>query len=216
MQTFNLQSTKFPGLAQGVRRVSINSFGFGGTNAHVVLDDADNYRNSSTRTRNDDILESEDTIPSIIESKETEDGGKPLVFVLSASDEQDLRKASEKLATHIRSVIGSENIRSETQYLKDLAFTLSEKRSALRWRSSFVASSLTELSSRLTAKSHSAFRSALKEERIAFVFTGQGAQWLGMGSSLMIYPGFRKSIEDASSYMKRLGSPWVLKGKLYL
>ncbi|KAI0570570.1 Polyketide synthase module [Pyrenophora tritici-repentis] len=214
----NIQFAKhqIPWPCTGVRRVSINSFGFGGTNAHVVLDDADNYRNSSTRTRNDDILESEDTIPSIIESKETEDGGKPLVFVLSASDEQDLRKASEKLATHIRSVIGSENIRSETQYLKDLAFTLSEKRSALRWRSSFVASSLTELSSRLTAKSHSAFRSALKEERIAFVFTGQGAQWLGMGSSLMIYPGFRKSIEDASSYMKRLGSPWVLKGKLYL
>ncbi|KAF2490386.1 reducing type I polyketide synthase [Lophium mytilinum] len=41
---FPLQPTKWP--TKGLRRASVNSFGFGGTNAHVILDDALHYLQS--------------------------------------------------------------------------------------------------------------------------------------------------------------------------
>ena len=43
-QQFPLEATPWPG--HGLRRASVNSFGFGGANAHVILDDACHYLSS--------------------------------------------------------------------------------------------------------------------------------------------------------------------------
>ena len=45
---------------------------------------------------------------------------------------------------------------------------------------------------------------------ISFVFTGQGAQWAGMGRELLGYPVFRTSLEQATKYMQGLGCTWSL------
>jgi (acyl-carrier-protein) S-malonyltransferase len=50
---------------------------------------------------------------------------------------------------------------------------------------------------------------------ISFVFTGQGAQYQAMGSALLSYPVFQESLEEASDYIRRLGSPWSLIGKAH-
>lgn len=45
---------------------------------------------------------------------------------------------------------------------------------------------------------------------ISFVFTGQGAQWSGMGRELLGYPVFRTSLEQATKYLQTLGCSWSL------
>jgi acyl transferase domain-containing protein len=52
--------------------------------------------------------------------------------------------------------------------------------------------------------------------KIAFVFTGQGAQHYRMGRVLMCYPVFKKSLEDAAAFFKTLGEgEWDLLGTVH-
>ncbi|KAJ2892889.1 hypothetical protein MKZ38_009267 [Zalerion maritima] len=51
---------------------------------------------------------------------------------------------------------------------------------------------------------------------LAFVFTGQGAQWYAMGRELYAHPAFRESLEAAEQYLSMtLGSPWNLNPELW-
>jgi acyl transferase domain-containing protein len=51
--------------------------------------------------------------------------------------------------------------------------------------------------------------------RLASVFTGQGAQWGGMGMELMAYPTFCASVVAADNYLKtELGCPWSAEEEL--
>ena len=53
-----------------------------------------------------------------------------------------------------------------------------------------------------------------KKTGLAFIFTGQGAQWARMGAELMHYPIFTKSVQEADAYLKALGSEWSGQGKI--
>lgn len=48
---------------------------------------------------------------------------------------------------------------------------------------------------------------------VVFAFTGQGAQWTGMGAELLAYPHFRQSVEAAQSYLHTIGCKWSLLGE---
>ena len=99
---------------------------------------------------------------------------------------------------------------AQDQLLRDLAFTLSDKRSHLLWRTYGSASSLEELRAALETEDSQvpAFRSSTVP-RLGFVFTGQGAQWPQMGMELNRYPTFRKSIEKSEIYLgSALGCTW--------
>ena len=95
-------------------------------------------------------------------------------------------------------------------YLEALSFTLSERRTKLLWRSFNVIASTGDLRhTKATASKPS--RSNLFN-KIAFVFTGQGAQWPGMGRELLELPLFRNSLEDADRIFRTLGCEWSLIG----
>lgn len=100
----------------------------------------------------------------------------------------------------------------DVKVLKQLAKTLSSGRSRFNWRSSVVASSHTGLLSALesvrTIKS-------LPNNQLVFLFTGQGAQYHGMGRELLLlHTSFAQSLYRSQEILARLGASWSLVDEL--
>lgn len=90
-----------------------------------------------------------------------------------------------------------------------LAYTLAVKRSALTWRSfAVLKASSACLPPRLP------FIRSSRDVGLAFVFTGQGAQYAGMGLDLLVYPAFRSVLERADAVFHALGATWSLHGEI--
>lgn len=98
-------------------------------------------------------------------------------------------------------------------YLRSLAKSLGGHRTPFAWRHCITASDPQSLLASLKHEINPV-RAALPP-CIAFVFTGQGAQWAQMGQDLMVYPTYAAQIEAADQQMRNLGSSWSLKGMWY-
>jgi acyl transferase domain-containing protein len=249
-----------PWPSQGLRRVSVNSFGIGGTNAHCILDDAYNYlhqrnmtgfhctnpvvptkRNIKRRvlaisnaTKDTDHSSSESTEESdpsghryvFVDTPSTAEfcssptctstsymkmGDQQKIFLLSSFDQDGVKRNAFALANYLKRKTKQSGL--HTQLLDDLSFTLSKRRSHFPWKSFVMASSIKELAWNLSKCNYTKPIRATQKPDVQFVFTGQGAQYQAMGRELMVYPIFRESLEDASDYIRRIGSPWSLLGK---
>ncbi|KAI5864836.1 hypothetical protein GGS23DRAFT_465969 [Durotheca rogersii] len=210
-------TTLEPWPVKGLRRASVCSFGFGGTNAHCVLDDAEHYLESHGVSGRLSQPLSTSTEPETATNGNTNgdvNGAEivptPRVFVISANDEHTCRLLSKTYASYFGSVAND-----SLAYADQLAYTLHSRRSLLPWRGAVVASNLRELSEKLASEELSLSRPG-SPSRIGFVFTGQGAQWFGMGRELRhAYPVFKESMEAADRHLKTLGSPWSLMEQLF-
>ena len=189
----------------------MNSFGFGGTNATVILDDAHHYLSlrglhGNTRTRvvppNPDsgaITESDtDGTDSDITAEETR-GNDLQLLVVSATGQSPC----ETVVSQYR-----EYLKKTPQDIDGLAYALSERRSLFPWRSFIIADFCgtnihDECKMTVPVKAQS-------DARVAFVFTGQGAQYLGMGRELSCYPIFQKSLFALQDCLYSLGATWSL------
>ena len=136
----------------------------------------------------------------------------PKLFVWSASDEAGLKRLAEIYAAYLSKVA----IKGENElYMRNLAYTLSVRRSSLPWKSFVTASSMSELRQNLQTKLSKPVRSATQHPKLGFIFSGQGAQWYAMGRELMRYPAFSKSLQQADLYLKSLGCQWSLLGQFF-
>ncbi|KAL4993410.1 hypothetical protein BDV10DRAFT_199663 [Aspergillus recurvatus] len=176
----------------GLRRISVSSFGFGGTNAHVVMDDAEHYlRLRNTSAPNDVCIKY--------------CGAKLLVF--SAQDEGGISRLEAVYNEHhVRSSYPQNDV-----YLSQLAYTLSERRSALLWRSFAICPSPGHLKEGLKLSPPVKSLSAL---RLALCFTGQGAQWYGMGRELEIYDCYSRGLAACAEELRSLGASWDILDEL--
>ncbi|CEL00770.1 hypothetical protein ASPCAL00366 [Aspergillus calidoustus] len=189
---------------QGTRLASVNSFGFGGTNAHVILQSAPEVYTNGTRNGCHSLIAGPRT-----HSNGSTDAGeeeKPLLFVLSARSKSSL----ERTIRNVRDWC----VRHSPTYSQrqQLAKTLAQRRSIFKWRSA------------ITAASYDGLLSALKEPRlsratanptVALIFTGQGSQYARMGRELIHQNNnFSRSIQRSQQILIELGASWRLVDEL--
>ena len=208
---FKVPTSIQPWPAETVHRASVNSFGFGGSNAHVIIDDARGYLSSHGLTgAYKKALEPLAKVNGIADQGPAEVYRKDRLFVLSAFDNGSAKRQAENLCVHLSSQQGS----NSADFLDNLAFTLCERRSVLPWKAAFHVPSLPRLIEAISSEKLK-FSKELRARILGFAFTGQGAQWYAMGRELINrYPIFRTSLVLADAIVKKLGASWSLLGKL--
>ncbi|KAI9662566.1 MAG: Type I Iterative PKS [Bathelium mastoideum] len=205
--------------SKGLRRASINAFGYGGSNAHVILDDALHYMASLGLTGNHRTVEY--PIPVALDdaangsnsahaNSHTSITAKKRIFVFSSFDEAGAERLASTYAEHLKQIKLA--ITEEQTYLDDLSYTLSLRRSVFPWKFSAIADNLSALIEALESKP-SPIRVAA-EPKLGLVFTGQGAQWYAMGRELLPYPVFEQSLAAADKFLRGLGCSWSLREEL--
>jgi acyl transferase domain-containing protein len=132
---------------------------------------------------------------------------KPLVLAWSTRDEPTLNHLVSDYKKWLQEAIYTHK---NVEIRGSLAYTLLEKRSLHPWRSFAVSNSLEGLDALEISKPVASHPNS--ELALAFVFTGQGAQWCGMGKELFVYEAFRKNVLDAVCYLMRLGCYWHFVG----
>ncbi|KAJ5135407.1 Lovastatin diketide synthase LovF [Penicillium bovifimosum] len=192
----------------GLRRISVNSFGFGGANAHVILDDAYHYLLERGLNGKHNTVIGDSGSDSGFE--DTSDSGvvhntHRKLFLFTGKDQTGAKRVSEALNAWLQQV--PEN-KQDPSLLENLAFTLAQRRTHLEHRSFAIADSMSELTERLSRGLPAATRTQRHGENLVLVFTGQGAQWPAMGRELFENAIFRASIDASQSYLESFGCKW--------
>ena len=175
----------------GERMAGVNSFGFGGANAHVILVEPPSHQ---------PVKSSE--FPT----------ARPWPLMLSARSEKALQASAANLSAWVKE--HAEN-NGSSPILPDLTYTLGGRRNHHPHRLTLTAENWAELSEALDtfAKGESSqkIRSGFSARRAAaprlgFIMSGQGPQWSGMGRELMKHePVFRAAIERCDAALR----PWT-------
>jgi acyl transferase domain-containing protein/NADPH:quinone reductase-like Zn-dependent oxidoreductase/SAM-dependent methyltransferase len=129
----------------------------------------------------------------------------PKLLVWSAADEQGPKRHVEALRSHL-----SKTEEVNHRYIANLAYTLASKRSRLPWKSYIALDDRDIQSPDLWKQCSSPVRSSGNAPSLAFIFTGQGAAWYGMGRELMAEHTFMESLKQSDLYLQELGAKWSL------
>jgi amino acid adenylation domain-containing protein len=158
------------------RRAGVSSFGIGGTNAHIILEEAP-------------ALEPSDA------SRAAEEPPRQ-VLVLSAKSEPALEALAVSLAEHLG--------RNPALALAEVAYTLQRGRGQMPVRLAFSAASLHEAQERLgSGLAGARFMGSPKGlPTLGYLFPGQGAQGQGMAAELYrCQPIFRQALDRCSDIL---------------
>jgi len=155
----------------GPRRAGVSGFGIGGTNVHLILEEAP-VRRPTTSERAHHLL------------------------VLSARTRSALDDVMSNLAEEVR--------QHPTTAAADLAYTSQIGRRALLERAALVYTDTADLAHALATRDpRRMLLGAAAGRRVAFLFSGQGSQHIGMGSGLYeSEPVFRAAVDRCAEILR--------------
>ncbi|MGE5696709.1 MAG: sulfolipid-1 biosynthesis phthioceranic/hydroxyphthioceranic acid synthase, partial [Candidatus Sericytochromatia bacterium] len=196
-------NTAWPVNGHAPRRAAVSAYGFSGTNAHVILEQAP----GTSEAKSQDNREAETATTG------------PQLFAVSSTSVDELRRTAGRLADWVHA--------HDDVALPDLAYTLARRRAHRPVRTAVSASSRPELIDALreVASGDTPYQAAVgKDDRgPVWVFSGQGSQWAGMGAQLLATdPVFADTVAQAESIIAResgfsvteaMSSPEVVTGQ---
>ncbi|MFC0506980.1 type I polyketide synthase [Micromonospora costi] len=159
----------------GPRRAGVSSFGIGGTNAHVVLEQAPAAYRVPRRVRPAQLLHVSAQTPTALES------------------------AVQRLAAHLTAAADA-----GPEYLADVAHTLRVGRREYPHRAAVVATDVPTAATALLdpRRGHRGSTDG-PAPRLAFLFSGQGAQYAGMGAQLYAEePAFAAIVDECAELLR--------------
>lgn len=134
--------------------------------------------------------------------------GSHRIYLLSGFNETSCAQQVQSLRKYVSEKSSESN---DARFLDNLAFTLNERRTMFPWKIAVVGGTFDELTTSLSQKIKAI--SAVKKPKIGFVFTGQGAQWAGMGQELLqTYPVFNDSITAIDRHLNKIQSGFKVQG----
>jgi amino acid adenylation domain-containing protein len=182
----------------GPAMAGVNAFGFGGSNAHVLLEEP-------PRSIADAPVS---VIPGRGETNRAP-AARAQLLTLSARTPQALHETAERYARLLS---------DDTLSLYDLCYTAAVRRSHHEHRLAVVGDSREEIGELLDAFLRGEERAGLvvgravrsRAPRLAFALSGMGPQWWGMGRALFAQePVFRETLEECDRLLAPL-SRWSL------
>ena len=175
----NTRLTPWPEDGGQPRRAGISSFGLGGTNAHVIVEQA----------------------PHAVREEQVGPAEAEQLFVLSARSPEALESVTDRLCDHLRS-------HSELASA-DVARTLQRGRKALPYRRVLAGAGLGEivesLETRTDGRVLTAATPTAEHRPVAFVFSGFGSQFPGMAAGLYSSePVFTETVDRCAALLEPL------------
>lgn len=177
---------EWPVVAGRPRRAGVSSFGFGGTNAHVIVEEAGSV-GADTVSGRADIGGS---------------GGGVVAWVISGKTASALAAQAGRLGRYVRARPALDVV--------DVGYSLVSTRSVFDHRAVVVGQTRDELLAGLAGVVAGRPEAGVvcgvgkPAGKTAFVFAGQGSQWLGMGSELYAaYPVFAEALDAVVDELDR-------------
>ncbi len=172
------------------RRVGVSSFGVSGTNAHLILEEAPASLECGRFAGGGELADGGEVVEGGVGV-----GSLPVVpWLLSGKGEGALRAQAGRLYGRVQGDAGLG--------LLDVAHTLASARAQLECRAVVLGGEREQLLEGLRACSRGVpaagvFEGVVRQGLTAFMFTGQGAQRVGMGSELCeVFPVFRDALNE--------------------
>ncbi|EFC79355.1 Acyl transferase [Parafrankia sp. EUN1f] len=184
------EAVPWPEVVGRVRRAGVSSFGMSGTNAHVILEEVPGSRvETPVRSAAPNAVSSDadadadaDAMAVAVDAVDTDAEDITVPWVLSARSETALRAQARRLLSQLGDTADPPSVR-------DVGWSLAHGRAALEHRAVVVGEDRLR---GLRALAQGQFdqdvvpgRSTGGDDRVVWVFPGQGAQWAGMGVELL-------------------------------
>ncbi|CAI6339140.1 unnamed protein product [Periconia digitata] len=180
------------------KRTCMTNFGFGGSNAAVLLDAAPEA--SHTRNAKKAGIAHDQAI--------VEADSKELLLVFSAKSPISLQTYISSFQAYLKTAPSSD------VFLRNLTYTLGQRRTHFPHRITVSATSMNSLQKELVNLPSNMKSGITNSLNLAFVFTGQGAQYYQMATGLQEYSTFQRSLAVSEKILLQLGATWRLSEEL--